>query len=62
MRMTWALVLSPVAPRCSHLHLGTPAGPVATYGGDMLDRLTVRLLARGLAERLGAREALGTKW
>ena len=60
MRKTWALVLSPVAPRCSHL--GTPASPVATYGGDMVDRLTVRLLARGLAERLGAREALGTKW
>jgi len=58
MRMTWALVLSPVAPQRSHLHLrlrldlGKPAGPVATYGGDAVDWLTVWLMGRGLAERL----------
>ena len=59
-RMTWALVLSPGAPGRSHLHLrrrldlGRPAGPVATYGGGALDLVTVRLLGRGLNERLGA--------
>ena len=57
-RMTWALVLSPVAPDRSHLHLrlrldlGRPAGPVVTYGGDAVDRLTVWVMGRGLAERL----------
>ena len=62
MRMTWALVLSPVAPRRSHLHLrlrldlGKPAGPVARYGGDAVDRLTVGLMGRGLAERLADRD------
>ena len=62
-RMTWALVLSPVAPGRSHLHLrlrldlGRPAGPVATYGGDAVDRLTVWLMSRGLAERLAERDA-----
>jgi hypothetical protein len=60
-RMTWALVLAPGAVRGAdgtHLHLrlrldlGRPAGPVATYGGDVVDALTVWLLGRGLAERL----------
>jgi hypothetical protein len=57
-RMTWALVLSPVRPDRSHLHLrlrldlGGPAGPVATYGGGALDWLTVVLMGRGLEERL----------
>lgn len=65
-RMTWALVLSPTATGAgagSHLHLrlrldlGKPAGPVATYGGDAVDWLTVALLGRGLDERL--REVAG---
>ncbi len=57
-RMTWALVLSPAGPDRSHLHLrlrldlGRPAGPVATYGGGAVDRLTVALMGRGLDERL----------
>jgi uncharacterized protein YndB with AHSA1/START domain len=60
MRMTWALVLSPDGPDRSTLHLrlrldlGHPAGPVATYGGGAVDALTVRLLGRGLAERLAS--------
>ena len=60
MRMTWALVLSPAGPDRSHLHLrlrldlGKPAGPVATYGGGAVDRLTVALMGRGLDERLRA--------
>ena len=58
MRMTWAIVLSPAAGSRTHLHLrlrldlGKPAGPVATYGGDALDWLTVWLLGKGLDERL----------
>jgi hypothetical protein len=58
MQLTWALVLSPVDGSRTHLHLrlrldlGKPAGPVATYGGDAVDRLTVWLLGRGLEERL----------
>ena len=61
MRMTWALVLSPEgesAARGTHLHLrlrldlGKAAGPVATYGGDAVDALTVWLLGKGLEERL----------
>jgi hypothetical protein len=57
-RMTWALVLSPAGEHGCHLHarlrldLGGPAGPVARYGGDAVDRLTVALMGRGLAERL----------
>jgi hypothetical protein len=60
MRLTWALVLSPEGEERSHLHLrlrldlGKPAGPVATYGGDAVDWLTVWLLGRGLDERLRA--------
>ena len=68
-RMTWALVLGPetVGPGTgsgapgTHLHLrlrldlGKPAGPVATYGGDAVDALTVWLLGKGLEERLGER-------
>jgi hypothetical protein len=63
MRMTWALVVSPDGPSRSHLHLrlrldlGKPAGPVATYGGDAMDWLTVWLLGKGLDERL--RDAAG---
>jgi hypothetical protein len=44
---------------------GEPAGAVATYGGRMVDRLTVRLRARGLAERRSGhrmREALDLEW
>lgn len=58
MRLTWALVVSPVDGLRTHLHLrlrldlGKPAGPVATYGGDAVDWLTVWLLGRGLEERL----------
>jgi hypothetical protein len=58
MRLTWALVLTSDGATGSHLHLrlrldlGKPAGPVATYGGDAVDRLTVWLLGQGLAERL----------
>jgi hypothetical protein len=60
LRMTWALVLSPDGVDASRLHLrlrldlGGPAGPVATYGGDAVDWLTVALLGRGLEERLTA--------
>ena len=59
-RMTWALALSPGTPGRSHLHLrlrldlGRPAGPLATYGGGAIDLLTVRLLERGLNERLAS--------
>jgi hypothetical protein len=58
MRLTWALVLSPEPGARSHVHLrlrldlGKPAGPVATYGGDAVDWLTVWLLGKGLSERL----------
>jgi hypothetical protein len=61
MRMTWALVLTPEpGPPAGGTHLqlrlrldlGRPAGPVATYGGDAVDALTVWLLGKGLAERL----------
>ena len=61
MRMTWALVLSPVGEQRCDLHLrlrldlGKAAGPVATYGGGSVDWLTVWLLGRGLNERLLAR-------
>jgi hypothetical protein len=58
MRTTWALVLFPEGGARTHLHmrlrldLGKPAGPVATYGGDAVDWLTVWLLGKGLSERL----------
>jgi hypothetical protein len=58
MRMTWALVLSPDGSSGTRVHLrlrldlGKPAGPVATYGGDAIDWLTVWLLGKGLDERL----------
>lgn len=57
-RATWALELSPDGASSSvlrlrlRLDLGKPAGPVATYGGGAMDRLTVWLLGRGLNERL----------
>ena len=60
MRLTWALVLSPDSATSTHVHLrlrldlGKPAGPVATYGGDAVDLLTVWLLGKGLDERLRA--------
>lgn len=59
LRLTWALVLEPRGD-ASRLHLrlrldlGHPAGPVAAYGGGLIDWLTVRLLGVGLNERLGA--------
>jgi uncharacterized protein YndB with AHSA1/START domain len=62
MRMTWALVLTPHGERASRLHLrlrldlGKPAGPVATYAGGGVDRLTVWLMGRGLEERLSERQ------
>lgn len=57
-RCTWALVLAERSPMTSLLHLrlrldlGHPPGPVSTYGGGGMDRLTVRLLGHGLNERL----------
>jgi len=57
LRLTWALVLEPRgrATRLQlrlRLDLGHPAGPVAAYGGGLIDWLTVRLLGIGLNERL----------
>jgi len=58
MRLTWALVLSELGPAATQLHLrlrldlGHAPGPVPRYGGDLLDRVTVALLGRGLNERL----------
>jgi len=60
LRLTWALLLSPIDGGRSHLHLrlrvdlGKAPGPLATYGGGALDLATVRLLERGLNERLRA--------
>ena len=60
MRFTWTLALTPDGTSRSHVHLrlradlGKPAGPVATYGGGAMDRLTVWLLGKGLDERLRA--------
>ncbi|MBA2697761.1 MAG: hypothetical protein H0U61_03190 [Nocardioidaceae bacterium] len=57
LRLTWALVLEP-RRGASRLHLrlrldlGHPAGPLATYGGGLVDWLTVQLLGGGLNERL----------
>lgn len=58
MRLTWSLVLSDLAPAGTRLHLrlridlGHPPGPVPRYGADLVDRVTVALLGRGLNERL----------
>ncbi len=58
LKLTWALSLSDLAPQLSRLRmrlrldLGHRAGPLATYGGDLLDWGTVKLLGRGLNERL----------
>ena len=57
-RCTWALVLTGRSTTTSVLHLrlrldlGHAPGPVATYAGGGMDRLTVQLLGRGLNERL----------
>lgn len=57
LRLTWALVLDPRGDDSRlqlrlRLDLGHPAGPVAVYGGGLIDWLTVRLLGYGLNERL----------
>jgi len=58
LRLTWALALDPRGEAASRLQLrlrldlGHPAGPVAAYGGGLIDWLTVRLLGGGLNERL----------
>lgn len=58
MRLTWALALEPTGTSASllrlrlRLDLGTPPGPVATYGGGFLDWFTIELLGRGLNQRL----------
>lgn len=57
-KLTWALVLTALGPTASRLDLrlrldlGNPPGPIATYGGGAMDRLTVWLLGKGLNERL----------
>lgn len=58
LRLTWALVLSPVDGARTHLHLrlradlGRKPGPLVRYGGGAMDLATVWLMGRGLDERL----------
>jgi hypothetical protein len=63
LRVTWALVLSPVDGGRTHLHLrlradlGRRPGPLTRYGGGAIDLATVWLMGRGLDERLRSDEA-----